>query len=131
MSVRVVVSSFQDAEFEFASTEAAELWEASGSRVGFTFYLGNADEFESIFGDVDDEEICVRELDAGTFTFTRSGALVRMSASVAFEWDLASDISVERFKEWVDDEGGWCCPSVYPMSEASLMRMPVVVSLQS
>jgi hypothetical protein len=62
MSVRVVVSSFQDAEFEFA------------------------------FG------------------------------------SSCAGVSVGRFQEWVNDEGGWCCPSVYPMSEASLLRMPVVVS---
>jgi hypothetical protein len=131
MSVRAVVSSFQDAEFEFASVEAAELWEASGSRIGFTFYVGNADEFESIFGDVEDEEICVRELAAGTFTFSRTGSRVRVSASVAFEWEMTEAVSVERFQAWVDDEGGWCCPSLYPMSEASLLQMPVAVSLQS
>lgn len=107
-------------QFEFESAEAVQKWIADGAKVGFTFYLGNADDSDEIFViDEDDEEqeIGVKVLDfaADEYQYGVEGDRVFINAQVSFEADILDDVDVEAVEEWKVRGEGWYCGSIYPL----------------
>lgn len=113
MKKATIVWEVQKAVFAFDSLESLQDWVAEDSEIGFSFYLGNADDSENIFGEVEDEEIVNTVLDSEQYNFVVEDNTVTVTASVSFIVNVLDNITVEDFEVWVDNGSGWSCGDVY------------------
>lgn len=114
MKQATIVWEVQKALFEFDSVEDLNGWVNSGGKTGFAFYLGNADDSEDLFGEVDDEEIVNVVLNPDQYVYTvEEDTTVLLNASVSFNVNLLDGVTVEDFEEWVEEGSGWSCGSVF------------------
>lgn len=114
MKQATIIWEIRKAAFEFDSVEDLQAWVDSGSKAGFAFYLGNADDSEDLFGEVDDEEIVNIVLNPDQYVYTvEEETTVLLNASVSFNVNLFDGVTLGSFEEWVEDGSGWSCGSVF------------------
>lgn len=101
------------AVFEFDNDKDLDTWINDGAYVGFTFYLGNADDSEIIFGEVENEEIIVQLLEDEFYNYSILGNKVFVNATVSFKVEVSDNVDVKIFDDWVANCSGWSCGDVY------------------
>lgn len=120
MKKATIVWEIQKAVFDFDSQEDLNTWVSDGSKLGFSFYLGNADDSETIFSEVEDEEIVNIVLNNDQYVSILEDDTVVVNASVSFSVDIEDSVTIEDFEQWVDTCSGWSCGDLYLLNGGEL-----------